>query len=416
MIFELIISRIRSAILFSIALIPFLNAQSWQRVNEVDSADVLSVIEHNNLLVASTLNKIYLSYDAGDSWQAVPSLPGVTSDFNILFSYQSYLYLGTNGDGVYRTSNNGLEWNSFSTGLSGFSKSITSFTSLGDSLYIGTGGSGIYLINLQNPVSWIPINNGLVNFGVTAIAVSGNFLVAGSGLYLYVKHRSVSEWQSVFVDTAQLQRTFFTFEIFNGYLFAGTDNGIYRGSLDAQSWERTDITFFPGKDIVSMVTLGNELLVGLLYQGQHWMFSTDDNGLNWETKAHEFAYLWDMLVHDDKLFAGRSDGLWYYDITNWTEVDENTPDKLNDFSLKQNYPNPFNPGTIISWQSPVNSCQTIKLFNAIGQEVETLVDGYYETGVHSKLYVVNSSLPSGVYYYQLKAGDFIETKKMILIK
>ncbi|HEX7358111.1 MAG TPA: T9SS type A sorting domain-containing protein, partial [Ignavibacteriaceae bacterium] len=74
-----------------------------------------------------------------------------------------------------------------------------------------------------------------------------------------------------------------------------------------------------------------------------------------------------------------------------------------EFSLSQNYPNPFNPSTTISWLSPVGSWQTIKIFNTLGQEVETIVNEYLEAGLHSKLYIVNSTLPSGVYFYQLKA-------------
>ena len=84
--------------------------------------------------------------------------------------------------------------------------------------------------------------------------------------------------------------------------------------------------------------------------------------------------------------------------------------------LHQNFPNPFNPSTKISWQSPVSSWQTIKVFNSLGQEVETIVNEYLEAGVHSKLYVVDTTLPSGVYYYQLKAGDYVATKKMLVLK
>jgi len=87
-----------------------------------------------------------------------------------------------------------------------------------------------------------------------------------------------------------------------------------------------------------------------------------------------------------------------------------------EFKLNQNYPNPFNPNTIISWQSPVSDIQTIKLFDTLGREIETIVDGYYGAGKHSKLYIVNSSLPSGIYFYQLRVGNYSETKKMILIR
>ena len=112
-----------------------------------------------------------------------------------------------------------------------------------------------------------------------------------------------------------------------------------------------------------------------------------------------------------------------FDYSKEIEVEITTPMK---YSLEQNYPNPFsakggsayegNIGTTISWQSAVGSWQTIKLYNALGEEIDTIVDGYYEAGKHSTFYILNSSLPSGVYFYQLRIGDYVQTKKMILNK
>ena len=98
-----------------------------------------------------------------------------------------------------------------------------------------------------------------------------------------------------------------------------------------------------------------------------------------------------------------------------TDVDENSINEIG-YSLSQNYPNPFNPSTKISWQSAVGSWQSIKVYDSLGREIETLVNKYMEAGNHSTLYIVNSTLPSGIYFYQLKAGDDVETKKMILLK
>jgi endo-1,4-beta-xylanase len=86
------------------------------------------------------------------------------------------------------------------------------------------------------------------------------------------------------------------------------------------------------------------------------------------------------------------------------------------FILKQNYPNPFNPSTIIDYQLPVFSKVTLKIFNLLGQEIETLVDEYQMPGIHSKIFTIHSSWSSGIYYYQLKAGNFIDTKKCIILK
>lgn len=94
-------------------------------------------------------------------------------------------------------------------------------------------------------------------------------------------------------------------------------------------------------------------------------------------------------------------------------------ESIRKFSLSQNYPNPFNPSTRISWQSPVGSWQTLKVYDVLGKEVATLIDEYRNAGsyeVDFKSSVGSLQLASGIYYYQLKAGDYIETKKMILLK
>lgn len=85
------------------------------------------------------------------------------------------------------------------------------------------------------------------------------------------------------------------------------------------------------------------------------------------------------------------------------------------YSLEQNYPNPWNPTTTIRYQVTINTLVTIKLFDALGREVSTLVNetksaGNYEVTLNGK------NLRSGVYYYQMKSGNFIETKKLILLK
>ncbi|MGB5531335.1 MAG: T9SS type A sorting domain-containing protein, partial [Ignavibacteriaceae bacterium] len=85
------------------------------------------------------------------------------------------------------------------------------------------------------------------------------------------------------------------------------------------------------------------------------------------------------------------------------------------YALHQSYPNPFNPSTIISWQSPVGSWQTLKVYDVLGNEVTILVDEYKPAGKYEVEFNA-TYLPSGVYFYQLKAGDFVETKKMLLLK
>ena len=102
--------------------------------------------------------------------------------------------------------------------------------------------------------------------------------------------------------------------------------------------------------------------------------------------------------------------------SNPVSVDDESSINNFEFNLNQNYPNPFNPSTKISWQSPVKGWQRLKIFDVLGREVETLVDEFREAGFNSTLYIVNSALPSGIYFYQLKVGSFTQTNKMILLR
>ena len=102
---------------------------------------------------------------------------------------------------------------------------------------------------------------------------------------------------------------------------------------------------------------------------------------------------------------------------------------VTNFYLYQNYPNPFNPSTKISWQSPVSGWQTIKVYDILGNEIATLVDEYRDAGRYEvEFNAVETrrglSLPSGVYFYQLRVIEpssssgkgFVETKKMMLLQ
>ena len=98
-----------------------------------------------------------------------------------------------------------------------------------------------------------------------------------------------------------------------------------------------------------------------------------------------------------------------------TNIESTRTDLPNDYLLNQNYPNPFNPTTTISYQIPQNSHVILKVYNILGKEVATLVNGQEAAGK----YQINfnaSNLASGIYLYQLRAGSFIATKKLILLK
>lgn len=89
--------------------------------------------------------------------------------------------------------------------------------------------------------------------------------------------------------------------------------------------------------------------------------------------------------------------------------------KPESFALHQNYPNPFNPSTVINYQLPVSGKATLKVYDVLGNEVATLVNEEKPAGT----YEINfdaSRLTSGIYFYSLKTGSFVETKRMVLLK
>ena len=105
------------------------------------------------------------------------------------------------------------------------------------------------------------------------------------------------------------------------------------------------------------------------------------------------------------------------DTTNIISSSENEFLFPETYSLAQNYPNPFNPTTVISYGLQVPGRVTLKLFDLLGNEIAVLVDEEQSAGTYEyKLSTINYKLSSGVYFYQLRAGSFVSTRKMVLIK
>lgn len=98
-----------------------------------------------------------------------------------------------------------------------------------------------------------------------------------------------------------------------------------------------------------------------------------------------------------------------------TGVSELTNSTPHTWSLGQNYPNPFNPATVISYQIPVNTYVTLKVYDMLGREVKTLVNERQTAGTHLVTFDAGN-LASGVYFYRMQAGSFVQTKKLILMK
>ncbi|MBK6773612.1 MAG: T9SS type A sorting domain-containing protein [Ignavibacteria bacterium] len=88
----------------------------------------------------------------------------------------------------------------------------------------------------------------------------------------------------------------------------------------------------------------------------------------------------------------------------------------SEYTLEQNYPNPFNPTTTINFSIPKSSIVSLKVYDALGKEVATLVNEFKNAGNYSADFTATSNLTSGIYFYTLTSENFTSTKKLMLVK
>lgn len=107
-------------------------------------------------------------------------------------------------------------------------------------------------------------------------------------------------------------------------------------------------------------------------------------------------------------------------VTDEVNSIEETQNLSSTYRLSQNYPNPFNPSTQITFEIPVSSSVRLEVFNALGQKIRSLVKGNLPAGMHEAVWdgsdEYGNEVPAGIYFYQLNAGKFQQTRKMLLVK
>ncbi len=138
--------------------------------------------------------------------------------------------------------------------------------------------------------------------------------------------------------------------------------------------------------------------------GDVYTLKLNNEGLN---KSAQSTYEWPTFKGNNKRTGNKSETLVGV-------VSENL-NKVTEYKLAQNYPNPFNPSTTIKYQIPKESFVTLKVYDAIGREVASLVNkqqsaGYYNLNFNA------ANLSSGIYFYRILAGDYTAVKKMLLLK
>jgi hypothetical protein len=185
--------------------------------------------------------------------------------------------------------------------------------------------------------------------------------------------------------------------------------------LTAYSGITKNWTTFQTNQIINAMHVGDEIAVGgSVGFEKYWGYSAyNDTYYELEPEGNSVSPF--SMAGGKTAIVIRTNKIYAFTPGNVSAVDENTNALVNSFLLYQNFPNPFNPSTRIQYQVSSITYVTLKVYDILGNEVATLVNEEKPAGEYDVQFD-GMGLSSGVYFYQLTAGNFIQTKKMILIK
>jgi len=199
-----------------------------------------------------------------------------------------------------------------------------------------------------------------------------------------------------------------------------------RTTNGGNTWVIDDITQFTRSSLyeIHMINSQSGWFVGMFYGPT--LAKTTDGGLTWSDQLPIHDNFTSISMVNEKVgyTVGNKGRIYKTENGGVTSVSENNSITPQQFELYQNYPNPFNPSTKIAYAIPFvggarGGSVMLKVYDVLGNEVATLVDEYKPAGSYEVFFNPVSSIKnpaSGVYFYRLQAGEYIETKKMILMR
>ena len=392
------------------------NHSGWNSIS-MDDSGINSLSVCGNCLFASGYS-IYVSKDDGSNWE---------TSYYANFTTDRLETIGTNiyavGSGIICSTNSGVTWNDLDNGLPTYQDAdITSIIKVGSNLFAGTLGGGVF-ISTNNGSSWNPVNNGLTNSNIMALAVLGTNLFAGTwGNGVYCTSNNGNNWYST--NNGLNQQYIYSLTNLNTSLFAGT-NGVFLSTNNGTSWNSKN--YISSVENISSYVIRdfgvyeNNLFVGT----SNGIFRSTDYGNHWTplNDGLPFTSIWSIAINDNYLFAATSNGIYKRALGEViTDIKYKQMSSMStEVYLSQNFPNPFNPTTTISYSVPKTSFVTIKLFDVLGHEIETLLKGEKQPGNYSIEFNAEK-ISSGVYFYSMqvyapgRASSFHTVKKLVVLK
>jgi len=413
--------KLKTLIIFIVIYTASSSAQ-WFEVNSGTDAKLNSIffISENNGWAAGK-DLVLITTDGGNNWTQ-NQLVGINNSIHFINNSLGWV---CNSDGkIFKTTDGGFNW---VLKHSKPGKEITSVTFYDENFGIASGYNRTILVTRDAGENWVSTIDESYDHLLKSYIYSANlmFVIGGNGL-VYRSTNNGENWDSLNVGMPNALYGISFISSTTGFAF-GCCGAYFKTTDGGNTWQNHNY-ITPG-DIIYSSDFVNEN-TGWAVGELGWILKTTDSGETWfengpETQE-EFRSV--FFVNEEIGFVVGFNGTILKTVNGGgssTNVNENGDSNPVAFHLSQNYPNPFNPSTKISWQSAMGSWQTLKVYDMQGEEIATLVDEYKPAGSYEIEFSAKGGsasgrdaydLPSGIYFYKLKAGLFTETKKMILLR
>jgi photosystem II stability/assembly factor-like uncharacterized protein len=404
--------KIRSiAFVFALILFPALSFAQWVQTSLTAGEINTLTASGTNLFSGTNGEGMFRTTDSGANWTAINS--GITNDTILSCATNGAdLFAGSQSGGVFRSEDNGGSWVAVNAGLTNLR--VSALLSNNTTLFAGTWCSGVFRSS-DSGQTWISTNMGLPDtVYVNAFAISGTSLyVACDGQGVFRSTDGGATWTSASSGLTNTSVTVLT--TIGADLFAGTfGNGIFLSGDSGVNWI-SDTSSMINPDVFSFATVGANLFVGTFHDE---LFCSSDIGQNWSSESgtqflNDYLDIFTALaVCGDDLFAATANsGVWHRPLSQMignsgVQTNVTTP------TLEQNYPNPFTRQTTIPFSLTQTEHVTITIFNVLGQQVAALADQEYDAGAHDVMWDAGSA-PSGTYVCRIAAPEGIRTLSLV---
>ena len=390
----------KKVIFFSL-FVPSILFSQWVQTHGLEGKVTFCLNTNGTHLYAGTaLEGLFISTNNGINWVQT-SLNNRT-----VFTLElkgNYIFAGSD-TGLFISSNQGLSWSQPVI----VNHAVFSVLANDSILLAGTTANGIYL-STNNGLNWLQTS--LNDKGVHSILQSGNYIYAGtynlSGVF--ISTNGGFNWVQSSLDNQNVN----CLAVIGLDVFAGVNLfGVYHSANYGTNWTQAGLYY---NYVRSFAVYGSRLFAGT----DSSIYLTSDNGINWVDKGQGLPsgdLIPSLAITNNYLFAATSYyGVWRIPLSEIIGVEPISSGIPNNSSLFQNYPNPFNPITNIKFQIAKSGDVKLVVFDVLGREVTTLVNEQLNPGTYEVQWDA-SSYPSGVYFYRLITNTYSETKKMVLMK